>query len=93
MLSFSTLYTVKIVFVTLCRFYNDMLSYQNIKCLVLTVMGSEFMFGMQLMQLFSENKADFTKLLVILGHCFHIRDDYCNLWLQEVIYDLWFLDS
>jgi hypothetical protein len=93
MLSFSTLYTVKIVFVTLCRFYNDMLSYQNIKCLVLTIMGSEFMFGMQLMQLFSENKADFTKLLVILGHCFHIRDDYCNLWLQEVIYDLWFLDS
>jgi hypothetical protein len=40
-----------------------MWSYQNIKHLVLTVMGSAFMFGMQLMLLFSENKADFTKLL------------------------------
>jgi geranylgeranyl diphosphate synthase type 3 len=56
-------------------------------------MGSALMFGMQLMQLFSENKADFTKLLVILGHYFQILDDYCNLWLQELMYELWFLGT
>jgi len=79
--------------VTLCRFYNDMLSYQNIKRLVLTVTRSLFMLGVQLMQLFSENKVVFTKLLVILGQYFQIRNDYYNLWQQEVMYELWFLDS
>lgn len=47
-----------------------MLSYQNIKRLVLTVMSSPLMFGVQLMQLFSKNKVDFTKLLVIMGKYF-----------------------
>jgi hypothetical protein len=70
-----------------------MLSYQNIKCLVLTVTRSLFMLGVQLMQLFSENKVVFTKLLVILGQYFQIRNDYYNLWQQEVMYELWFLDS
>jgi len=70
-----------------------MLSYQNIKRLVLTVTSSLFVLGVQLLQLFSENKVDFTKLLVILGQYFQIRNDYCNLWQQEVMYELWFLDS
>jgi geranylgeranyl diphosphate synthase type 3 len=70
-----------------------MLSYQNIKRLVLTVAGLLFMFGIQLMQLFSENKTDFTKLLVILRQYLQIQNDYCNMWQQEVMYELWFLDS
>jgi geranylgeranyl diphosphate synthase type 3 len=36
------------------------------------------------MQLFSENKADLTKLTQMWGLYFQIRDDYCNLCLQEV---------
>ena len=45
------------------------------------------MFGMRMMQLFSENKADLTKLTEILGLYFQIRDDYCNLCLQEVRFE------
>ncbi|KAJ9590090.1 hypothetical protein L9F63_016789, partial [Diploptera punctata] len=45
--------------------------------------GGLFMLAVRLMQLFSENKADFTKLTGILGLYFQIRDDYCNLCLQE----------
>jgi len=37
-----------------------------------------------MMQLFSENKADFTKLTEIFGRYFQIRDDYCSLCLHEV---------
>ena len=36
--------------------------YQNIKCLILTENGAQFSLGFQLMQLFSENTAEFTKL-------------------------------
>lgn len=43
------------------------------------------MLAIRLMQLFSENKEDFTKLTAILGLYFQIRDDYCNLSLKEVI--------
>lgn len=46
--------------------------------------GGLFMLAIRLMQLFSENKADFSKLTGILGLYFQIRDDYCNLRLQEV---------
>lgn len=46
--------------------------------------GGLFMLAIRLMQLFSENKNDFTKLTGILGLYFQIRDDYCNLCLQEV---------
>lgn len=42
------------------------------------------MLAIRLMQLFSENKSDFSKLSAILGLYFQIRDDYCNLSLQEV---------
>ncbi|XP_047116254.1 geranylgeranyl pyrophosphate synthase isoform X2 [Schistocerca piceifrons] len=45
--------------------------------------GGLFMLAIRLMQLFSENKADFTKLAAVLGLYFQIRDDYCNLCLQE----------
>lgn len=45
--------------------------------------GGLFMLAIRLMQLFSENKADFSKLTGILGLYFQIRDDYCNLCLQE----------
>ncbi|XP_021200662.2 terpene synthase isoform X1 [Helicoverpa armigera] len=45
--------------------------------------GGLFMLAIRLMQLFSENKSDFSKLSAILGLYFQIRDDYCNLRLQE----------
>jgi hypothetical protein len=93
MLNFCALYTVNIVFVTLRRFYSDTLRYQNIKCLSLTETGACFVLAVRMMQLFSQNKADFTKLTEILGLYFQIRDDYCNLCLQEVRSDLSALDG
>lgn len=45
--------------------------------------GGLFMLAIRLMQLFSENKSDFTNITAILGLYFQIRDDYCNLQLQE----------
>ncbi|XP_041970382.1 geranylgeranyl pyrophosphate synthase [Aricia agestis] len=45
--------------------------------------GGLFMLAIRLMQLFSENKSDFTKLSSILGLYFQMRDDYCNLYSQE----------
>ncbi|XP_060801856.1 terpene synthase [Amyelois transitella] len=45
--------------------------------------GGLFMLAIRLMQLFSDNKSDFSKLSAILGLYFQIRDDYCNLCLQE----------
>ncbi|CAH0394222.1 unnamed protein product [Bemisia tabaci] len=45
--------------------------------------GGLFMLAIRLMQLFSDNKSDFTKLTGILGLYFQIRDDYCNLSLKE----------
>jgi len=37
-----------------------------------------------MMQLFSENKGDFTKLMGIFGRYFQIWNDYCNLCGNEV---------
>lgn len=45
--------------------------------------GGLFNLAVRLMQLFSECKEDFTPLAGILGLYFQIRDDYCNLCLQE----------
>ncbi|KAL0832547.1 hypothetical protein ABMA28_000755 [Loxostege sticticalis] len=45
--------------------------------------GGLFMLAIRLMQLFSENKSDFSRLAAIFGLYFQIRDDYCNLCLQE----------
>ena len=36
------------------------------------------------MQLFSRNKTDYSKLVLLMGRYFQIRDDYCNLKQQEV---------
>lgn len=41
--------------------------------------GGLFMMAIRLMQLFSDNKEDFTKLAGILGLYFQIQDDYINL--------------
>ena len=72
------------VFVILCSFCGDMLRYQNITYLFWTETSGMFIFGVQMMQLSSENKADFTKLAGTLGRYVQIRDDYCDLFLQEV---------
>lgn len=42
------------------------------------------MLAIRLMQLFSHNKSDFTKLAGILGLSFQIRDDYKNLCSKDV---------
>jgi geranylgeranyl diphosphate synthase type 3 len=44
------------------------------------------------MQLFSENKADFTELTGILGLYYQISNDYRNLCRQEVTSELLVLD-
>lgn len=43
------------------------------------------MLAIRLMQLFSENGGDFTKIAGILGLYFQIRDDYINLMSKDVI--------
>jgi geranylgeranyl diphosphate synthase type 3 len=63
------------------------------ECLFVTETGGLFMLAIRLMQLFSDNKADFTKLTGTLGLYFQIRDDYCNLRLQEVTSELSVLDG
>lgn len=45
--------------------------------------GGLFMLAIRLMQLFSVNKTDFTKLTALLGLYFQIRDDYCNLMEKD----------
>ncbi|XP_058831615.1 terpene synthase [Topomyia yanbarensis] len=49
------------------------------KQMVIRKTGGLFMLAIRLMQLFSDNQKDFTKLTAILGLSFQIRDDYCNL--------------
>jgi len=44
------------------------------------------------MQLFNENKADFTKLTGILGLYYQTSNDYHNLRRQEVTSELLVLD-
>ncbi|XP_046981203.1 geranylgeranyl pyrophosphate synthase isoform X2 [Schistocerca americana] len=58
-------------------------SEEEYKQMTIRKTGGLFMLAIRLMQLFSENKADFTKLAAVLGLYFQIRDDYCNLCLQE----------
>jgi hypothetical protein len=47
----------------------------------------------ELVQLLSDNKPDFTKLNSILKMYIQIRDDYCNLCLQQVTLKLLVLDG
>jgi hypothetical protein len=84
MLNICTVCTVINVCVTLCRFSSNMLIYHNIKCLVVTEPGALFTLGIQLMQMSSKNKEDFTKLTGILGLYYQIWNDYRNLFRQEV---------
>lgn len=42
------------------------------------------MLAIRLMQLFSDNKQDFTIITGILGLIFQIRDDYINLISKDV---------
>ncbi|XP_013110633.1 terpene synthase isoform X3 [Stomoxys calcitrans] len=58
-------------------------SEQEYKLMTVRKTGGLFMLAIRLMQLFSNNKEDFTKLTAILGLYFQIRDDYCNLSLKE----------
>jgi hypothetical protein len=46
-----------------------------------------------LMQLLSDNKIDFNNLNSILKIYLQIRDDYCNLCLQQVTLKLLVLDG
>jgi geranylgeranyl diphosphate synthase type 3 len=55
------------------------------KMSVLTETGALFGLGIQLMQLFSENKTDFTKLTGIFGLYYQMSNDYRNLFRMEVI--------
>lgn len=45
--------------------------------------GGLFMLAIRLMQLFSDNTKDYSKLTAVLGLYFQIRDDYCNLICKE----------
>jgi geranylgeranyl diphosphate synthase type 3 len=58
--------------------------------LFVTEAGELFTLGMQLMQLFSENKDNFTKLTDILGLYYQIWDDYHNLCKKQVNSELLF---
>ena len=62
------------------------------KMSVLTETGQLFSLGIQLMQMFSENKTDFTKLAGILGICYQICNDCRNFCRQEVTSELLVLD-
>jgi len=58
-------------------------SEEEYKKMVKQKTGGLFGLGVQLMQLFSENKSDFKPLLDNLGLFFQIRDDYANLGSKE----------
>jgi len=45
--------------------------------------GGLFGLGVKLMQLFSDNKSDFTRIIALMGLYFQIRDDYSNLMSKE----------
>ncbi|XP_001651688.2 geranylgeranyl pyrophosphate synthase [Aedes aegypti] len=49
------------------------------KLMVVRKTGGLFLMLIRLLQLFSENKRDFSKLAGLMGLFFQIRDDYCSL--------------
>ena len=65
-----------------------LLDFYSHKMSVLTEIGALFSLGIQLLQLFSENTVDFTKLTGILGLYYQISNDYCNICRQEVTSEL-----
>ncbi|XP_043468175.1 geranylgeranyl pyrophosphate synthase isoform X1 [Leptopilina heterotoma] len=58
-------------------------SEEEYKTMTIRKTGGLFNLAVRLMQLFSDCKEDFAPLAGILGLYFQIRDDYCNLCLQE----------
>ncbi|KAK3775013.1 hypothetical protein RRG08_019389 [Elysia crispata] len=56
---------------------------EEYKLMVIRKTGGLFGLAVDLMQLFSDNKSDFTHLLNLLGLYFQIRDDYANLNSKE----------
>ncbi|XP_015588368.1 geranylgeranyl pyrophosphate synthase isoform X2 [Cephus cinctus] len=58
-------------------------SEQEYRKMTMRKTGGLFNLAVRLMQLFSECKDDYSQLAGILGLYFQIRDDYCNLCLQE----------
>ncbi|GFS40905.1 geranylgeranyl pyrophosphate synthase [Nephila pilipes] len=56
---------------------------QEYKEMVKRKTGGLFGLGVKLMQLFSSNKSDFTKIVALMGLYFQIRDDYANLQSKE----------
>ena len=59
----------------------------------MTETGALFTLGIRLLQLFSEYKADITKLTENLGLYYQIWNDYRGLFLQEVRAELLVLDN
>ncbi|CAH0725055.1 unnamed protein product, partial [Brenthis ino] len=47
--------------------------------------GHMLLMAVRMMQLFSENKKDYSKLVLLFGRYFQIRDDYCNLSQREAL--------
>jgi len=82
----------KTVFVMLCIICCNMSIYQNVNHLILTEAGF-WLFEIKLMQLLSDNKTDFTKLISILVLFFQIQNDYSNLCVEEVTSELSVLDG
>lgn len=66
------------------KYKNTVLLVRNIILCIISETGGLFMLAIRLMQLFSENRSDFTKLAGILGLYFQIRDDYMNLVSKDV---------
>ncbi|KAJ8965447.1 hypothetical protein NQ317_006445 [Molorchus minor] len=58
-------------------------SEEEYKQMVIRKTGGLFMLAIRLMQLFSDNKSDYTRITGILGLIFQIRDDYINLVSKE----------
>lgn len=53
--------------------------------------GGLFMLAIRLMQLFSHNKCDFSKLAGLLGLYFQVNDDYINLNSKDVSIIIYFI--
>lgn len=58
-------------------------SEEEYKTMTIRKTGGLFNMAVRLMQLFSDCKENFAPLAGILGLYFQVRDDYCNLCLQE----------
>ena len=53
------------------------------KLMVVRKTGGLFLMLIRMLQLFSDNKRDFTKLAGLVGLFFQVRDDYCSLMSKD----------